>query len=243
MTDADRKRRLRPPLVLAVLAVVALIGGAVFFFLKDDAPDAFDADDAASSLDDDTTGSTAFDGNIDGVWVVDPDLGEASGGTSAGFRVNEELSSIGTNTVVARTPGVTGTVVIEGNTITDVQVEIAMADLETDDSRRDGRMRKALDTDTFPTATFVLREPIQLDGVPGNEEPVTTTAIGDMTIKGTTKRVELAIDARLVDGVIVVVGSLDVVFADFGVETPKAPIVVSLDDHGIIEFQVFLTKR
>jgi hypothetical protein len=37
----------------------------------------------------------------------------------------------------------------------------------------------------------------------------------------------------------IVVGSLDIVFADYGVSVPTAPIVVSAQDHGVVEFQLF----
>jgi hypothetical protein len=40
----------------------------------------------------------------------------------------------------------------------------------------------------------------------------------------------------------VVVGSLDITFADFGVEVPDAQIVLSVEDHGILELQLLLTK-
>ena len=47
---------------------------------------------------------------------------------------------------------------------------------------------------------------------------------------------------RLVDGTLVVVGSAPVVFDDYGVEKPTAAIVVSLEDEGTIEFQLFFAK-
>jgi hypothetical protein len=39
-----------------------------------------------------------------------------------------------------------------------------------------------------------------------------------------------------------VVGSFPIVFADHGIEAPGASIVVSVEDHGIVEFQLFLTR-
>ena len=52
----------------------------------------------------------------DGVWTVDTSIGtfdgsclsEVCSSTFAGFRINEELASIGAKTVVGRTPGVSG---------------------------------------------------------------------------------------------------------------------------------------
>jgi hypothetical protein len=52
----------------------------------------------------------------------------------------------------------------------------------------------------------------------------------------------MPIEAQLVDDNIVVVGSLDIVFADYGVSVPSAPIVVSAEDHGVVEFQLFFTQ-
>ena len=45
------------------------------------------------------------------------------------------------------------------------------------------------------------------------------------------------------DGSILVVGSLDIVFADYGVEAPSAQIVVSVEDQGTLELQLWLTKE
>lgn len=258
-TPSGRVSRRAIVIGVAVVALAAVAAGVWWFFIRDDSPAAFDIDTAAEGAestdgDDDTaddetgdTGTTdaageSVDGDVEGVWTIDPDAGADAGGTSAGFRVDEELSSIGANTVVGRTSGVTGNLVIEGTTVTDVEVTVDMASLETDDSRRDGRMSDALAADEFPTASFVLAEPIDLGSIPAPGETISVTATGDLTIKGVTRAVDVALDARLVDGTLVVVGSAPVVFADYGVEAPSAPIVVSVDDNGLIEFQLFFGR-
>ena len=50
------------------------------------------------------------------------------------------------------------------------------------------------------------------------------------------------LEAKLVSDTVVVVGSLDVTFADFGVEVPRSPVVVSVDDHGVLELQLLFTR-
>ena len=167
---------------------------------------------------------------------------EDSTGTYVGFRVGEELTSIGETEAVGRTPNVTGTVTIDGQTVTAVDIEADMTAITTDISRRDGAARRALDTTNFPTATFVLTEPIDLGSDPASGNPVSATASGDLTVHGVTNPVEVAIDAQLVGDTIAIVGSTDVVFADYGVTAPSAPVVVRLDDFGVIEFQLFLTR-
>ena len=70
----------------------------------------------------------------------------------------------------------------------------------------------------------------------------TVEATGDLTIHGVTTSVTLPLEAQLVDGTIVVVGSLDVALSTYGVEAPTAPIVVSVSDQATIEFQLFFTQ-
>ncbi len=199
-----------------------------------------------TTADTDTTAAARPTPAIAGTWTVDTSIGtfsfEDSTGTFVGFRVQEELSGIGSTTAVGRTPEVSGTMTIDGTTVTAVSVEANMDAITTNDSRRDDNARRALATDEFPVATFELTQPIELGDAAASGEPVAVTAIGDLTIHGTTLPVEIPLEAQLVDGVVVVVGSVDVVFADYGVSVPDAPIVVSAEDHGVIELQLFFTS-
>ena len=72
-------------------------------------------------------------------------------------------------------------------------------------------------------------------------EPVEVTAAGALTIHGVTNEVEVALEAQLVDGTAVVVGSIPIVFSDYDVEPPTAPVVVSVADEGTVEFQLLFT--
>ena len=67
-------------------------------------------------------------------------------------------------------------------------------------------------------------------------------AVVDLEHDGVTQTVTIPLQAQLVDDAIVVVGSIDIVFADYGVEVPSAPIVVSADDHSPLELQLFFTR-
>jgi len=184
---------------------------------------------------------------LDGVWTVDSTSGEfdfeSATGTFAGFRIQEELAGIGQTTAVGRTGGVTGEMTIDGTTVTDATFEVDMTTITTNESRRDDRVQQALETEQFPTATFTLTEPIDLGDGADSGDPVQVTAVGDLTIHGVTKAIELPIEAQLVDGTIVVVGSTDVVFSDYGVEVPQAQIVLSVEDHGVLELQLLLVKQ
>lgn len=132
--------------------------------------------------------------------------------------------------------------VIDGTTVTSADIEVDLTTITTDDPRRDDKVQEALETGQFPTATFSLTEPIDLGADATNGEPVSVTATGDLTIRDQTRSVQIPMEAQLVDGTIVIVGSTEITFADFGVEVPSAPIVVSVEDTGTLELQLLLTR-
>lgn len=240
----DRGSRPRVRLLVGIAAAVLVLGAALawFLFLRDDSPAAFDIDDATSNVDRTAAPGTNGEepdpaGTVDGTWIIDP-----RADSEAGFRVDEELASIGAATAVGRTQDVEGTLTIDGTTVSDVEITVDVTSLQTDDRRRDRRMREALAADEFPTAVFVTTEAITFDEIPAEGETIRVTAPGEMTIKGATNPVEVALDARLVDDVLVVVGSLQVVFSDYGVEAPTSPIALSVEDNGFVEFQLFFRR-
>ena len=143
---------------------------------------------------------------------------------------------------MGRTGDVSGTLDISGTQVTTVAVEADLTTLTTDISQRDSRARGALNTTEFPTASFVLTEPIELPAGAEEGEAITATASGDLTIAGTTNPVTFDIEAQLVDNVIAVVASTEVTFADFGLAVPSASIVINVDDFGTVEMQLLFTR-
>ena len=161
----------------------------------------------------------------------------------AGFRVNEVLAGgIGDFTAVGRTADVSGSIELTDTALVAATVEVTMATLRTDNGSRDGQVRRALNANEFPLATFTLVEPVKLPAGTADEGSFSGSAEGDLTIKGVTNRAVFDLEAQLVGDRIVVVGSSEVAFADYGVRAPSAPIVVSVEDHGIMEFQLFFTR-
>jgi polyisoprenoid-binding protein YceI len=179
---------------------------------------------------------------VDGAWEV-----EAGDGTDqttfAGYRVTEELANIGATEAVGRTGDIAGTLVLEGTTVVEVEVEVDLSTLESDKSGRDAQLRRqALETNTFPTATFTLTTPIELDAVPAEGAPIDVVAQGDLTLHGVTNAVELPLEAQLVGDRIAVVGSLQVAFADYAISAPQAVAVLSVEDVATMEFQLFYAR-
>jgi polyisoprenoid-binding protein YceI len=160
-----------------------------------------------------------------------------------GYRVQEELATIGTFTAVGRTQNVTGTLEFDGEAITVVQVTADLTTLASDSNMRDGQLkRQALETNTYPTATFVLTRAIELDEVPAEGETLSATAVGDLTLHGVTRSVSIPLEGQLTNGFVVVVGSLDIKFAGFGIKQPTSPAVLGVEDHGLLELQLIFQQ-
>lgn len=249
------KRRRWVAIAAGIVGVAIVLGGAgLFWYLNQPVPEAVSLEgavaDVASSQPpaDDTTEPSdgAESDDIDGVWTVDQSIGEFSfeeaTSSFAGFRIDEELASIGATTAVGRTPVVAGSLTITGTTITDTTIEADLSAIVTNASRRDNAVQRALDTGTFPIATFTLSAPIEIGAIPAEGEPVPVVALGELTIKGVTQPIEIPLETQLVEDLIVVVGSVDITFADWGVEMPTSPGVVSVEDHGILELQLFFRR-
>ena len=178
--------------------------------------------------------TTRPEGELTGVWTLS-DRGESF----AGYRVREELATVGATTAAGRSSAITASLEFDGSAITAVNVEVDMTQLQSDQSRRDGALRQqAIETNTYPTSSFVLTKPIPLDAVPAEGETISVTAVGDLTLHGVTRSVELPLEGQLTDGLVVVIGSIEIVFADYDIEQPRAGIVISVEDRGIMEFQL-----
>jgi hypothetical protein len=192
-----------------------------------------------------TTTTAVAAASTAGTWAVDTDIGSFSDFTSTwvGYRVQEVLGNgIGSATAVGRTPLVVGSVVLTDDAIEAVEVTADLRGLRSDKVYRDGKVRSALHTDDHPTATFALLGPVTLGDLDGDGVSVDAVVPGTITINGMTGPVEVTLAATLVGDVVTVVGSFPIVFADHGIEAPGASIVVSVEDHGIVEFQLFLTR-
>ncbi|MCY4640229.1 MAG: YceI family protein [Chloroflexi bacterium] len=175
---------------------------------------------------------------LEGTWSL------AAGGDSfVGYRVREELVGIGAKTAVGRTSAVSGAIEFDGSAITVVSVEADLTQLQSDDSRRDRALRgRGIETSRFPTAAFELAEPIVIDGPLEEDVPVAATAVGRLTLHGVTRTIEIGLEGQLSGGRVVVVGSTEIEFSDYEIVAPSAPIVLSIEDRGVMEFQLIFER-
>jgi polyisoprenoid-binding protein YceI len=231
------------PIVRKILAAVVLLAvGAVagpwvyINLIKDEAPEALTlepnttttiAPESSTTIAVEST-TTLPASTIDGEWKVVAE-------SIVGYRVKEVI--VGQKTEgVGRTSEITGSLTIEGTQVTTGQFTVDMTTLKSDSSRRDRQVNtRILDTASFPTATFVLKEPIALtpEALAGSDFSVDTT--GTLTLRGVTKDVSVKLVARLVDDVVEVNGSIEIVFADWSIPDPSISAIV-VEDRGLLEF-------
>lgn len=171
---------------------------------------------------------------LDGEWAVQD-------GSYAGYRVDEVLN--GTDvTVVGRTEKVTGSLTVDGLTLTDAVIEVDVASIETDSANRDSYFRDtAMRASTYPTATFRLTEPVVAAQAPAAGQPQTITASGELTMAGQTRAVTVDLQAVWNGEGGQVAGSIPVTFADFGVEAPNLGFV-SVEPTGAVEFSLVIQR-
>ena len=233
------------------LAMVA--AGAVFlwWFFGRSVPEEASLDAAAAITTTAPPTETANEGSrsseaTGGTWTINTAIGdfsfEEATSTFAGFRVNEELSGIGSAVAVGRTPDVTGTLQIQDGVVTTASIEVDLTTIVSNESRRDSRVQQALNTTQHPVATFVLGEPISIGDELREGDTFSIDATGQLTINGITSSVTFPLEGTFVDGSVLLAGGVDITFADFEVPVPSAPVVLSAEDHGILEVQLWFSK-
>jgi polyisoprenoid-binding protein YceI len=216
-------------LALVVLVAAPFVGTFLYFnVLRDDPPEELTLDDApTTSTEPGGEGEAPAEAGIDGVWRV-------ADGSIVGYRVQEQLFGQSAE-AVGRSEAVTGELVLEGTTVAEATFEVDMATFESDESRRDGQFEgRIMEVDQFPTATFVLTEPIALGAEPADGETVEVEATGELTLHGVTRSVTIPLAARRDGSTLAVDGSLTVTFADYGIDDPSGG-PASVGDDGELE--------
>ncbi len=179
---------------------------------------------------DETGGPLPDAASLDGVWVV-------ADGSFAGYRVHEVLRGEDVM-VTGRTEEVTGSVTLDGGTITDASVVVDVESIATDEPPRDAYFRgTVMEVGTYPTATFELTEPATLTA---DETEVELT--GDLTIRDVTREATVMAEVAATDAGAQVVGSVPVTFSDFGVQAPSLGFV-TVDGEGSVEFSLHLERE
>ena len=245
--------------VFGAIAAVVLFFGAVLLYAKviNDSPDelgttdldaALSIDAESSSADPTPTEPPATESTTPETSVTEPvpsvtepvPAGPGSSWTvtdasELGYRIKEVLFGVDTE-AVGRTNQITGTMTLDGTTLTAAEFTVDVTTITSDESRRDGQFHgRIMSTDEFPTATFVLTESLELGVESAQDVTVTTVATGDLTLRGVTNSVTFELTAKQDNGKIGVLGNIPVVFADYEIANPSTGGITT-EGNGLLEF-------
>ena len=236
---------MKKPIILVALLVVVGLGGYLVYdnVFSSEADEEFTLDSA-------TTGSTADPGGADdavddeaaddlaalsGTWTVGPT-------SEAGYRIVED-TPMGETTVTGRTSTVEGSVTLGDGELTATEVVVDLASVASDQPLRDSAFRDTIiKTSEFPTATFRQADAVALPDTPSATEPTSVEVAGTLELRGTEQPAIATIDAVADGDTITVVGKIEVQLAEFGIDPPKIPGLVTVRDAGTIEFKLVLTR-
>ena len=228
--------RARGGVATVVVIVVVVLAGAGFagywFFIRSDAA-------SHPSIKATTTNGS---GSLDGTWHV---TANDAKGSFVQYRVHEQFASgLVDNEATGKSTDVTGSMTVNGTTVSGIEVTANLAALKSDRDFRDNALKnRGLETDKFPTAKFVADGPVTLPSTPTKGQTVTVQVPGKLTLHGVTKSVTAPIEARW-DGttVQVVVKALPIRLGDYSITPPAGGPIAEVDDHGDLELQLFFAQ-
>jgi polyisoprenoid-binding protein YceI len=235
MMDRMRSWSWKRWLAIAVVgAAIAALGGPFVYIHfvegKAPAPLGLTTPAGSSSATQAATSTSQGSGATDGAWKVGSD-------SIVGYRIKEVLFGQ-SNVAVGRTSDITGSITVDGTTISAGTFTVDMTTVTSDESRRDGQFNgRIMETSTYPTATFTLTQPIDFGQVPAIGVKRTFQATGELTLHGVTKPVTFQVTGQYMGSAVQVVGSIPITFADYAISNPSFGPVTT-EDHGILEFSL-----
>jgi polyisoprenoid-binding protein YceI len=216
-------RRVRLIVIGVVAAVVLALGAgyAVLALTGSDAP-------PPPTL----QGAPARGGTASGRWSPVP-----SAGTFVGYRVDEEYLGVGVRTAVGRTSAVAGDVTVDGQRVRAAHLRADMTKVRSDQARRDDALTyRGIETDRYPRARFTLTTPFALSAAPQR-------ATGTLVLHGRSAPIAVTVRGqRVAGGRLELVGSAPIRFAAFAIKPPSVAGIVTVRDHGLLEFRLVLAQ-
>lgn len=167
-------------------------------------------------------------------------------GNEARYRVREQLVGRDLpNDVIGVTSDVSGRLVVEsdGRVLRDSsKIVVQVATLKSDQTRRDNYLRRrTLESEKYPTVELV---PSTFAGITSPIPPGASRAFaltGNLTIHGVTRPTTWQVTARAEGRDVVGTAKTAFTFADFQLEQPKVPIVLSVADTVRLEYDFRFT--
>jgi polyisoprenoid-binding protein YceI len=251
MPRAPRRPRTRRRIALiaaASLATILLAGFLLIYFVlfPTSSPKPFKLSLApASATPATSTGaastSTAASGRLAGQWRV-------AGGSQAGYRVREQLAFLPAQSdAVGRTSQIAGAATFTESkgivTVSGASFSVAVNTLKSDRSMRDEKIHSiGLESDTYPTATFVLSAPITLGADALARGVAHVEASGTLSLHGVSKQVSIPFEMGLSGATVEAAGSLTFPWGEFNMTAPTIGGFVTVTEKATMEFDLRLQR-
>lgn len=121
------------------------------------------------------------------------------------------------------------------NSLSNFEVEIPVLSLQSDSYGLNVRMYDSLKSKEYPSIFFILKN----YKTQASENKLYTTRVsGNLSIAGVEKEIELILEAELLDGMLHVKGSKELLMSQFGIEPPSF-LLMSTKDNILISFDFY----
>ncbi len=195
-----------------------------------------------------TSGSTASTSSASTAAVSAGGHWSVVTGSEAGYRVREKLGFLPAQSdAVGRTSSITGAAALTESkdtiTITAASFDVAVNTLKSDRTMRDEKIHEiGLESNRYPTATFVLSAPVTLTKGAPTGRVVRVPVTGVFNIHGTSKRETLPVEFTLAGSTLETVGSLTFPWSEFGMTAPSVGGFVNVTEKATMEFDLHLQR-
>jgi polyisoprenoid-binding protein YceI len=173
--------------------------------------------------------------------------GIVADGSEVRYRVREQLVGLSfPNDAVGATSAVEGAIAFDPHgrlLLGDSRFTVDLRTLRSDEARRDNYLRRnTLETDRYPTVTFV---PTEARGLP-TPLPATGSVpfelVGDLIIKDVARRVTWTATGTFEGARVSVRARTAFRFGDFGLRVPRVSVVLSVEDDIKLEADLVLRR-
>jgi polyisoprenoid-binding protein YceI len=162
------------------------------------------------------------------------------------YRVREQLVGLNfPNDAVGATSVVEGGVAFDaqGRFLRDSRFTVDLRALRSDEARRDNYLRRnTLETERYPTVTFVPTEARRLPFPLPQTGSVPFELVGDLTVKEVTRRITWEATASFDGSRVSLRARTAFRFGDFGLPVPRVSVVLSVEDDIKLEADLVLRR-
>jgi polyisoprenoid-binding protein YceI len=161
--------------------------------------------------------------------------------SEARWKAKQELVGIGANEAVGKTNAIIGQVAfgVDGLPLACSRFDVDLRTIDSGEPLRDNTLRtQAIESDTFPLATFILTKVEGLDQPPADGQEVSARLIGTLTLHDVTKLVAWDATFKLDGDTLTGSATTNFNMDDYNIEKPTVGPVLSIEDTVVLEVDV-----